>query len=91
MNVTINNKVTGWCVTHPHSTEALETKCTEVTNDDFSTWRNVGKSIYDFPVPGAGNYKIVAVKGAAFDVKAVYSHPAKGGKKKEVGETVTGY
>jgi hypothetical protein len=91
MNVTINDEVTQWCAGHPHSTKTLETKCTEVTRDDFSTWRHVGKSVYDFPAPGAGNYKIVAVKGASvFDVKAVYSHAAKG-KKKETGVTVAGY
>jgi hypothetical protein len=91
MDVTINNKVTGWCAAHPHSTKALETKCTEVTKDDFSTWRHVGKSVYDFPAPGAGDYKIVAVKGTVFEVKAVYSHGARGGKTKEAGEAVTGY
>jgi hypothetical protein len=93
MDVTINDKVQQWVnSTSTIAERALTTKCTEAHNDDLSTWRNVGKGVYDFVVPGATDYRIVAVKSSTnFDVKAVYNHPKSGGKEKIAGETVAGY
>jgi hypothetical protein len=93
MDVTINNKVQQWVnSTSTIAEKALTTKCTEAHNDDLSTWRDVGKGVYDFMVPGATDYRIVAVKsGTDFDVKAVYKHAKGGGKEKVAGETVLGY
>jgi len=89
VEVTINDEVQGWCDTHKAS-KALQTKCTEAYNDNFSTWRHVGKSVYDFRA--SGDYRVVARKStAAFAVKAVYQHATRGGKVHVCGEKVKDY
>jgi hypothetical protein len=91
VNVTVNNAVTGWMTTQTQPVKnTYNTKCTEAANDDLSTWRNVGKGIYDYRV--SGNFRAVAKKtGNNFDVAAIYEHGEHGGKVKVVGTTVAGY
>ncbi len=90
MEVTINDAVQAWCDTNKVVAKTLRTKCTEAYNDDFSTWRNVGKSVYDFRA--SGDYRVVAKKSTAvFAVKAVYQHGTSGGKVYVCGERVKEY
>ncbi len=70
MNVTVNNKVNDWLGNQtPTVKNTFNTKCTEAINNDLSTWRDVGKSIYDYNV--SGDFRAVATKnGANFNVEA---------------------
>jgi hypothetical protein len=92
MNVTVNDKVTEWITGSTISgiKDTYNTKCGEAANDDLSTWRDVGKGIYDFRA--SGDYRVVAKKsGNNFNVAAIYEHASSGGKKKVCGETVSDY
>ncbi len=91
MNVTVNTAVSGWMSTQTQPVKTqYNTKCTEAMNNDLSTWRDVGKGIYDYRV--SGDYRAVAKKtGNNFDVAAIYRHATSGGKEKVVGATVAGY
>lgn len=91
MNVTVNNKVTAWLNGQTKDVkDTFNTKCTEVINNDLSTWRDVGKSNYDYRV--SGDYRCVSTKsGVNFNVAAIYRHGSSGGKELVTGQTVTGY
>jgi hypothetical protein len=74
----------------PDVRQQYNTKCAEAVNGDLSTWRNVGRGIYDYHV--SGNFRAVAVKDEDdFDLKAIYKHANRGGKTKVVGAIVVGY
>lgn len=89
----VNDKTADWIQGQaPAVRTQYNTKCTEAMNDDLSTWRDVGKSVYDYNVSGMGDYRVVAVKsGNDFNVQAIYRHGSSGGKTKVVGATVASY
>ena len=93
MDVMVNDKAADWIQGQaPAVRRQYNTKCGEAADDDLSTWRDVGKSVYDYNVSGMGDYRVVAVKsGTTFHVQAIYRHGSSGGKTKVVGADVSDY
>lgn len=98
MNVIVNNAVSTWFATQAQGVRTTyNTKCTEAANNDLSTWRNVGRGVYDFRA--SGDLRVVATKtGAAnpantdtLNVAAIYRHGTNGGKTFVRGAPVTNY
>jgi hypothetical protein len=97
MNVTVNDAVNQWMATQSKPVkDAYNTKCTEASNDDLSTWRNVGGGLFDYRV--SGDDRLVAKKSGGrdpapadtFNILAMYRH-AKKGKTFVRGEKVPAY
>ena len=86
MNVTVNEKVKVWMQNQTQaSKDMFNTKCTEAVQGDFSTWRNVGRRIYDYRA--SGNFRVVAIKNSdGFSVAAIYKHSTSGGKELVCGQ-----
>jgi hypothetical protein len=85
MTVTVNNAVNQWIASQPKPVkDAYNTKCSEASDNDLSTWRNVGGGLFDYRV--SGDDRLVAKKSGGkeaaesdtFAVLAIYRHASKG-------------
>ena len=98
MNVTVDQRAVKWLQAQDITErEAFNLKCQQAVADDLTTWRNVGKGLYDYRI--SGNFRMVARKSGGKDVKpsdsfavlAIYRHGTSGGKQWVAGDKVPAY